>query len=132
MTRSALLLTVALLGPAALAQTPDLVGTWAVERATVPEPEAPADDVSALLPDNPFAFSPLRLALDASGGAVVTVLVPRADGYEVAALPSTYRLAGDRLVLGVGDLRVEMAVALADGALLLTSAEGDQLALRRE
>ena len=132
MTRLALLLSAALLAPAALAQTPDLVGAWTVERATDTAAPPATDGVGpALFPENPFAFSPLRLSFDASGGAVVVLLVPRTDGYERVEVPSTYRLAGDRLVLHVDGVRVEAAVALSGDALVLTS-EGTEIALRRE
>ena len=129
-------LTLALLvcscAPAALAQQPNLVGTWAVERFTDSNAEpAPEDGLSALFPDNPYTFAPVRLRFGPSGEATVTLLVARHDGYEVVEVPSAYRFETSRLVISLDDLDTNWSAEERDDGLLLTAEDGSVLTLHR-
>ena len=125
-------LLVGLACPAALAQSIDLVGTWEVERLTDTTAEpAPDGTLSALLPDNPYTFAPIKLRFDASGEAVVTLLVARGDGYEVLGVPSTYRIDAGRLAISLGDLDTDWEMDRQGDQLTLSAGDGGVLALRR-
>ncbi|WP_412067814.1 hypothetical protein [Rubrivirga sp. IMCC43871] len=121
------------MAPAALAQSADLVGAWEVERVvdTAAEP-APDGGLSALFPDNPYTFAPLRLHIEASGDAVVTLLAARHDGYEILDVPSTVTLDDGQLAISLDDLVIDLEAEREGDRLVLRGQDGSVLTLRRQ
>ena len=115
------------------AQTsPDLAGTWDVERLHDPA-AAPAAEgsLSALLPDNPYAMAPTRLRLGADGDATVTLLVARQGGYEMVDVAGRLDAEAGRATVTLGDLALPFAMAHRGDRLTLTASDGSVLTLRR-
>ncbi|WP_412063355.1 hypothetical protein [Rubrivirga sp. IMCC45206] len=128
----ALALLLGLATPATLAQSADLVGTWEVERLidTAAEP-APESGLSAMLPDNPYTLAPVRIRFDASGEAVVSLVIARHDGYEVRDVPSAYSVEGGLLAISLGGFESDWEVDRQGDALVLRAEDGSALTLRR-
>ena len=123
-----LALLLGLAAPAALAQDVTVAGLWEVERFA--DPHAPeAEGVGALLPEGP-SLAPVALQLGPSGGATVTLLAARADGYELVRVPSTYRVDGDHVTFALGDVETTWGVERRGDRLVLTAEDGSALTLR--